>query len=846
MRNLQKVMWTSLSVLATSIAIPLTANADPATWGNGKLNAMMRQCSNPWDANGNPIPAHGLGKNKHRQTCYRVSGQVVADGAQAVTLQLDSGETVSVSESGNFSFVTPYINGESYQVAIASPDDQQCQLVNNSGTFASADFSDVYVSCTTPSQACSKTTEPSGGDFDLSGNNIAGIESVVANLECGQEPWRVAANQRIEQSRKAQQRIQFEDKYGNTISNANVKFTLVEHEFEFGSAVQAKLWHGLNNNDAAQYRQTYLDFGFNKSGFQNALKYKLKKGFAHLVPDILTWLAENDIPVRGHTLIWPGWQNMETRIDEADAASMGIRAVAPEELTPAELKTYVDESIKRWASQWSVDEWDVANELRDRHDVQDILGYQEEAHWFNLAKQYVVNPEAVLYLNDNRIISDPRPEVISAKVSGFKQNAQAILGDGGPLEALGFQSRYGKMTPAETIYQRLSYFDDLGLPIAATEFEMKDDQITSELERAEMTARVMTTYFSKENVNQIIVWTFFEDTNRADERHIVNIDGTPNLRGKTWLYMVKKHWNTDISTRADRNGEATLNGFKGRYQATVRFADYPDEVVTFTLGDDTQPLVVRLPHYVNGASASVPANFAISNLGAQNWEENKPFVSTTPMLSGDDTIGAVQWQISGGKDADLFSIDADTGVLSMSEKDYENPTDMNADGRYEVVVTVIDQAGNSASQLFVLTVTDVYEPVAYVPPMISGPAGAVSSDIWRAGMQFIRPALSSETDSDAQETVDGLTWAKFDWQQAVDYCASIEARLPTATELANGLLELVNNGDMATIHNWPLNRTYWSITEVAADKHNVMKTNITPARISALLDNNKQYVSCVR
>ena len=94
------------------------------------------------------------------------------------------------------------------------------------------------------------------------------------------------------------------------------------------------------------------------------------------------------------------------------------------------------------------------------------------------------------------------------------------------------------MTDAETIYKRLQHFDDLNLPISTTEFEMKDDMLINELDRAIMTERVMSVYVSKENVTDILLWSFFEDTTRTDARHIISKNGSPNLRGKTWLNSI--------------------------------------------------------------------------------------------------------------------------------------------------------------------------------------------------------------------------------------------------------------------------------------------------------------------
>jgi autotransporter-associated beta strand protein len=61
-----------------------------------------------------------------------------------------------------------------------------------------------------------------------------------------------------------------------------------------------------------------------------------------------------------------------------------------------------------------------------------------------------------------------------------------------------------------------------------------------------------------------------------------------------------------------------------------------------------------------------------------------------------------------GADADDFTIDASTGLLSFSDPagiDYENPTDANGDRVFEVTIRVDDLAGRVTDTLFTITVT---------------------------------------------------------------------------------------------------------------------------------------------
>ncbi len=534
-----------------------------------------------------------------------VSGKVYGLSSQLLTISLNGNETLELNNAGDFNFTTEFLAEQQALVTIVKqPDNMNCQVFNGQTTISDADVTDVIVQCLAAAASCDKTTASSTNPLDLSGNNVVGIEELVADVECGQQQWRIDAQQRINQHRKTSGQITLVDKNGELVSNAKVHLQLQRHDFNFGGVMQAKMWDGLQDNISDLYRQTYLGFNFNKAGLQNGLKYKLRNGFGSTTERALDWLNSYDISVRGHTLIWPGWSHMETNISAADASRMGISAGAPEDLSAEDLKVYVDTIIKDWASKWDVDEWDVTNEPRANFNVQEKLGYDQEAEWFKIAKQHVKNPSATLYLNENRVVSDTATGVLTAKMQTFEDDMNSILNNDGPLEALGFQSRFGTMAnggllDADTMYQRLSYFDKYNMTIAATEFEMKDDQITSEIDRAIMTERVMSVYFSKENVTDIMVWTFFKSSSSTHNRHIVEPDGSPNLRGKAWLYLVKKHWHTDELTWFDRNSSITFNGFKGEYLATVSIDGFSDETVEFNWLDGNSDLTLRLPNYVN-------------------------------------------------------------------------------------------------------------------------------------------------------------------------------------------------------------------------------------------------------
>ena len=86
--------------------------------------------------------------------------------------------------------------------------------------------------------------------------------------------------------------------------------------------------------------------------------------------------------------------------------------------------------------------------------------------------------------------------------------------------------------------------------------------------------------------------------------------------------------------------------------------------------------------------------------------ENEGFMSAEPGVSGH--IGEATWSLE-GDDAEDFTIDPATGVVSMVARDFEAPVDENRNNDYEATVKVTDDDGNTAMASFTVTVGNLGE-----------------------------------------------------------------------------------------------------------------------------------------
>ncbi|UII27406.1 BspA family leucine-rich repeat surface protein [Fulvivirga maritima] len=112
------------------------------------------------------------------------------------------------------------------------------------------------------------------------------------------------------------------------------------------------------------------------------------------------------------------------------------------------------------------------------------------------------------------------------------------------------------------------------------------------------------------------------------------------------------------------------------------------------------------------------ATFTIDAVADANVNENIAYSSSAQSITG-SPIGDVTYTISGGSDASLFSINASTGVVSLSAQDYENPADDDEDNVYEIQITATDEDGNTASASWTVTVNDVKEDATFIITAVS-------------------------------------------------------------------------------------------------------------------------------
>jgi GH35 family endo-1,4-beta-xylanase/peptidoglycan/xylan/chitin deacetylase (PgdA/CDA1 family) len=394
--------------------------------------------------------------------------------------------------------------------------------------------------------------------------------------------WRTNATARINAHRKTNLTINITDQNGNPLPNANIHIKQTRTPFHFGGILNLYYWKGNTHN----YRKTIKTL-FNTLGCQNALKPKLTKKHP-LLPEFFAWGQTNNLPIRGHLLIWPDNGALPDYDPYKIQQALTALTDAQSQTNPPATQTTIDTlktnlinitnfQIADWASKWPVYEWDVLNEILERHGIPDALNdYSQMAQWFKIADTNKILPNCKLMINEYQIISakwwSPNSSWgFNKRAKYYSQQIDRIFNDGGHIDRIGFQSRFkfGYRTPEEYDY-RITYFENKypNLELVATEFEiMTYGAVTNEITRAKMTEEVITTYFSHPNVTGINAWTVKSSADNA----LCDTNGNLKLNGLIWYYLHRIRYATDTNLTTSANGQINLRPYKGNYQITTQY-----------------------------------------------------------------------------------------------------------------------------------------------------------------------------------------------------------------------------------------------------------------------------------
>jgi GH35 family endo-1,4-beta-xylanase len=389
-------------------------------------------------------------------------------------------------------------------------------------------------------------------------------------------PWRTEAAQRIEQLRKANMTVRVEKADGTPIHNAAVHVEMLRHEFAFGSAVIASRFAG-NSGQNTTYESKLLNLdgkghGFNWIVFENDLKWPAwEQSWVSTKPEIakaVQWLRNHDIKIRGHCLLWPGWNNLPVDIKTHQNDINYIRN---------RINNHIESIVNYPGIKGNIAEWDVLNEITTNRDLEMALkgkpGYLTGREIYHEVFQKLAeeDPDTKTYIND--YVTIDQNNTGGGLYDSLKVFTQQIVDAGIHLDGLGFQGHIGGFPTS--IYDVKSILDDFyntfGTTAKITEYDI-NEQAGDELAAAYL-RDFLTIIFSHPSMDGFMMWGFWDGAHWYKNAPLFYQNWTLKPSGQAFIDKVFNEWWTEENGLTDASGTLKIRGFKGKYKVTIEDGD---------------------------------------------------------------------------------------------------------------------------------------------------------------------------------------------------------------------------------------------------------------------------------
>ncbi len=410
-------------------------------------------------------------------------------------------------------------------------------------------------------------------DFQTS----AGYKGIEENAQ-----WRKDCLARIEQIRKSQLDILVTDKTGKPVADAEVHVAMKRHAFQFGSSFNPGIYNfeSRNPQDVEEYEKRFLDY-FNMGTPEAVMNWKGwedRRQRANL-DKALSWLAEHNIPVIAHPMVWQAPKTLPDRIHELikkkDYAAY-IRAWN-EHLTDKVI------TIKgRMCQSFVINEFVDTNFLPEKLTDDAIVG------WYQIVKS--LDPNTRLAILDHKMIGYGAVDA-EKNLPWYEQKIEMLLRNKIPLEIIGFQGHFGDvLTDPERVLEILDRFSKYGLELQVAEFDVDMD---NEDLQGKYLRDFFIAVFSHPSVQMLQQWGFYEPSHWRPRAALFRKDWSSKPNGQAFLELVFRQWWTDVQGSTDGRGQYSVRAFHGDYEVTVN-KDGVSRTVKTPLGKPGTGLTVSL------------------------------------------------------------------------------------------------------------------------------------------------------------------------------------------------------------------------------------------------------------
>lgn len=369
--------------------------------------------------------------------------------------------------------------------------------------------------------------------------------------------WRSEALERIEKLRKAEFKVKVSDASGKPLRGAEVSVSMQRHHFGFGGAIHPKYLFDLGEPEHKQFYRDISTRYFHRVTIANGLKWKHYDAQRVVVDQCLDWCIEEQLPVRGHCLVWPRFRRIPKRFHHLRNDKPALKKA---------IENHIIEMVSRYDEP--LIEWDVLNEPFTEHEFMDLLGPDVVKDWFRLTEQ--ANPRLKRYINDFGVLTRPS----ETHQQFYFDYIRGLLEDGVAVQGIGFQGHIPQQfapTAPRDLFRTLDRFATLGLPLQVTEFDFETRNLDLQ---ARYTADFLIAMFSHPAMTGLVYWSPFEYVEGGGSKPdaaFFDFNRKQKPNGEVWNSLVNQNWRTDMKLVTDDSGHAEFRGFKGSYdvQATL-------------------------------------------------------------------------------------------------------------------------------------------------------------------------------------------------------------------------------------------------------------------------------------
>jgi endo-1,4-beta-xylanase len=463
--------------------------------------------------------------------------------------------------------------------------------------------------------------------------------------------WRAAADMRIEQNRKGDLTVIVKNQNGNLVKNAAVSVDMTNHAFGFGTFISNLVLQ--NSANALKYKAELLKL-FNRAttpfymgdgGWGWYSSASVRQEYTNMAG----WLQENDIPAKGHVLVWPSWMYMPPFFRDYENDPTGMRAAIDEHL----------DTLVPVGEGKGLIEWDVVNEPHVNHDVMDICGDEIMIEWFK--RVHEIDPTPRLNLNEYNIIMGGGDPAFQAD---FERYIELLLNGGAPLGSIGMQCHFDENLPGiPRVLEILDRFSKYNLPIQVTEFDI---DTYDEAGQANFTRDFFTAIFSHPSTDKIVMWGFWEGDQWKPNGSMIRTNWTYKPNYDVYTDLVFNKWWTREEGLSSRQGVYQTRGFLGDYEISASF-DGHTVTKNVELVKDGATVEIQIPTTETGMekSSDAPAEYGLK----QNYPN--PFNAATVIEFTPEQTGAAELKVydATGKNVLSHPLTVQQGVVYREKID---------------------------------------------------------------------------------------------------------------------------------------------------------------------------------